>query len=144
MDKNERKNKQVIKMLTAVTTDNPVLNSLVSQNFGRCAFFILFDENKNSTEIMKNPFSNSTGIAAGVQLAHLLIEKKVDSIITSELGKGPLMYLLSAGIKIYQCDSLTALEAVELLAKNKLAVMDTSTLAAGNRLRKRYRKSDGL
>jgi predicted Fe-Mo cluster-binding NifX family protein len=128
-------------MLTAVTTDSPVLNSLISQNFGRCAFFILFDEDKNSTEIIQNPFANTMGIGSGIQLAQLLIEKNVDSIITNQMGIGPLRLLLSANIKVYQCKGLIALKAVELLMESKLPVLNIPSVSTGNKLRKRYGKS---
>lgn len=128
-------------MLTAVTTDNAVLNSLVSQSFGRCAFFILFDENTNSTEIIRNPFANSLGVGAGIQLAQLLIEKNVDSVITNQLGMGPFRLLSSANINVYQCSDCTALEAFELLSENDLPVMTIPSLSKGRKQRKRSGQS---
>ena len=127
-------------MLTAVTTDSPALSSLISQNFGRCAFFILFDEEKNSTEIIQNPFANTLGVGAGIQLAQLLIEKDADSLITNRMGAGPFRLLLSAGIKVYQCTELTALQAVELLTNNELPALNIPSISTGNKFRKRYGK----
>jgi predicted Fe-Mo cluster-binding NifX family protein len=129
-------------MLTAVTIDSPIINSLISHNFGRCAFFILFDEEKNSTEILQNPFANTIGTGAGIQLAQLLIEKNVDSVITKQIGLGPLRLLISADIKVYQCSTeLNAGKAVELLSVKKLQVMDISSVTAGNSFGKRYGKN---
>ena len=125
-------------MLTAVTTDSPVLNSLVSQNFGRCTFFILFDENKNSTEINRNPFANTLGIGAGIQLAQLLVKKNVDLIITNQMGNGPFRLLISASIKVFHGMGLTAVQAVELLAKNDLPLMTIPSMLTGSKDRKRY------
>ena len=129
-------------MLTAVTTDNAVLNSLISQSFGRCAFFILFDENINSTEIIRNPFANSLGVGAGIQLAQLLIEKNIDSLIANQMGIGPFRLLSSANIKVYQCSECTALEAVELLNENELAVMTIPSLSKGRKYRRRSGQSN--
>ncbi len=128
-------------MLIAVTTDTPVLNSLISQNFGRCAFFILFDEDKNSTEIVQNPFTNTMGVGAGVQLARLLIEKKADSVITNRMGAGPFRLLQSANVEVYQCTELTALKAVDLLVKNELPELSMPFLPTGSKFRKRYRNN---
>ena len=125
-------------MLIAVTTDTPVLNSPISQNFGRCAFFILFDEDKNSSEIFPNPFANTMGVGAGIQLAQLLINKKADAVITKRMGDGPFRLLLSANVEVYQCKELPALQAVELLVKNELPALDMPSVTAGSKFRKRY------
>ena len=125
-------------MLVAATTDSPVLNSLISQNFGRCAYFILFDEDKNSTEIIQNPFANMMGVGAGIQLAHLLIDKNVDSVITNRMGAGPFRLLLSANVNVYQCDVLKAIQAVELLTKNELPALNMPPLSNVQKFRKRY------
>jgi predicted Fe-Mo cluster-binding NifX family protein len=124
-------------MLIAVTTDTPVLNSLISQNFGRCAFFILFDEDRNSTEIVQNPFANSMGVGAGVQLARLLIDKKADLVITNQMGAGPFRLLLSANVEVYQCTGLTALKAVELMARDELPALNMPSVSSGSKFRKR-------
>ena len=128
-------------MLTAITTDSPVLNSIISRNFGRSRFFILFDEDKNSIEIIPNPFAQTLG-GAGIQLAQLLIEKSVDSVITNQLGANPLRLLISAGIKVYQCAGITALNAVDLLAENKLKLVNITAAAQGNKFIKRYGKKN--
>lgn len=124
-------------MLIAATTDSPVLNSLISQNFGRCAFFILFDEDKNSTEIVQNPFANTMGVGAGIQLARLIIDKKADSVITNRMGAGPFRLLLSANIEVYQCTGLTALRAVEFLQEGELPELSMPSLASSMKFRKR-------
>jgi len=125
-------------MLVAATTDSPVLNSLISQNFGRCAYFILFDEDKNSTEIIQNPFANMMGVGAGVQLARLLIDKNVDSVITNRMGAGPFRLLLSANVNVYQCDGLKAIKAVELLTKNELSALNMPPVSDVQKFRKRH------
>jgi predicted Fe-Mo cluster-binding NifX family protein len=107
-------------------------------SFGRCPFFILFDENSNSTEIVKNPFANSLGVGAGVQLAQLLIEKNVDIVISTQMGIGPFRLLSSADVKIYRCAGCTAPQAVELLNENELLEMDIPSMSGGRKSRKRY------
>lgn len=125
-------------MVIAVTTNTPVLNSEISQNFGRCAFFILFDEDKNSTEVVRNPFSNTMGVGAGVQLARLLIDKKAESVITNRMGAGPFRLLVSANVEVYQCAGLTAIKAVELLTKNELPSLNMPDISDRGKSRNRY------
>lgn len=125
-------------MLTAVTTDKAALNSLISVSFGRCSYFILFDEIRNSTEIIRNPFANSLGVGAGVQLAKLLIEQNVDTVISTQMGIGPFRMLSSANITVYRCEGCTALQSVELLKENELLEMEIASLSNGRKSRKRY------
>lgn len=128
-------------MLTAVTTDSAALKSLISMSFGRCSFFILFDDTRNSTEIIRNPFANSLGVGAGIQLAQLLIEKNVDTVISPRMGIGPFRLLSSANVRVYRCTGCTALQAVELLNENELIIMDIASLSEGRKGRKRYGQS---
>ena len=102
---------------------------------------MLFDEDKNSTEIIQNPFAHAMGVGAGIQLAQLLIEKNIDSVITNQMGIGPFRLLLSTNIKVYKCSGLTALKAVELLTENRLPMMNIPSVSSGNKFRKRYGKS---
>ncbi len=125
-------------MLTAVTIDNAALNSLISVSFGRCSYFILFDETTNSTEIIRNPFAHSLGVGAGIQLAQLLIEKNVDAVISTQMGIGPFRLLSSANVKVYRCEGCTALQSVELLKDNELLEMNIPSLSKGRKNRKRY------
>ena len=75
-----------------------------------------------------------------MQVFNLLIEKDADSLITNRMGAGPFRLLLSAGIKVYQCTELTALQAVELLTNNELPALNIPSISTGNKFRKRYGK----
>ena len=78
------------------------------------------------------------GVGAGIQLARLLIDKNVDSVITNRMGAGPLRLLLSANVNVYQCDVLKAIQAVELLTKNELPALNMPPLSNVQKFRKRY------
>jgi predicted Fe-Mo cluster-binding NifX family protein len=96
----------------------PERNSPISDVFGRCGFFLIYDQENISEKILRNPFALELG--AGVQSARLLIENNVDAVITVQIGCNPFRLLTSANVKVYRCRHGTAGEAIRLFNEGKL------------------------
>jgi predicted Fe-Mo cluster-binding NifX family protein len=105
--------------IIAVTINKPDRNSLVSDVFGRCGFFLICDRKNLTERILNNPFTSELG-GAGIQSARLLIENDADAVITDQIGCNPLRLLVSANVKVYQCEGETAVEALRLFDEGKL------------------------
>jgi len=103
----------------AVTIENPEKTSPVSEVFGRCNFFLIYNQETNGEEIISNPFANEIG-AAGIQSALLLIKNNIAAVITKQIGINPFRLLSSANIKVYQCIDGSAAETIKLFAEDKL------------------------
>ncbi|MBU0744358.1 MAG: NifB/NifX family molybdenum-iron cluster-binding protein [Gammaproteobacteria bacterium] len=72
-------------MKICITSSGDNLESQIDPRFGRCAYFIIWDDETNAFEAIANP-NIDVGSGAGIQSAQLVIEKKVSMVITGEVG----------------------------------------------------------
>jgi predicted Fe-Mo cluster-binding NifX family protein len=106
----------------AVTIEKPEKTSPISLVFGRCSYFLIYDQEKNEEEILPNPFASELG-GAGIQSARFLIEHNVDVVIIKQIGVNPFRFLTSANIKVYKCKVESATEAIKLFTEGKLILL---------------------
>jgi len=125
-------------MLIAVSTKNPDLSSELSEAFGRSEYFLLFNSQKNASEFVQNPYSSELG-GAGIQSARFLIEKNVETVITTFIGLNTLRFFKSFNIKIYSCEDCTAEESIKLFSKGNLVEINENLVEKyPQRRRKRF------
>jgi predicted Fe-Mo cluster-binding NifX family protein len=108
-------------MKIAISSTGKDLNSEVSDVFGRCPYFIIAElENKKITkfEALENTNANQAG-GAGISAAQTVADKKVESVITQNLGPRAADVLKQFGIVVYEGQG-TIKSAVQNLAENKL------------------------
>jgi predicted Fe-Mo cluster-binding NifX family protein len=72
-------------MKVAITSQGNSLESKIDQRFGHCKYFVIYDRQTGSIEIIPNPY-NETEELAGVMSAKLLASKNVNRIISGEFG----------------------------------------------------------
>ena len=97
----------------------------LSDVFGKCACFFIHEQDKNTNEVIPNPFAHELG-GAGIQTARMLIEKNVDVVITKRIGSNPLRFLKLANVKVYQCNEKDVLKAIQLFEERELAEYENS------------------
>lgn len=107
----------------AVAINSSEFISSLSDVFGRCAYFLIYDSKTNENETTPNPFAMELG-GAGIQTARMLIENNIDIVITKQIGQNPLRLLHSTNIKVYKSDNLTAEEALRSFFENKLSIFE--------------------
>ncbi|MGD8781198.1 MAG: NifB/NifX family molybdenum-iron cluster-binding protein [Ignavibacteria bacterium] len=123
----------------AVAIKEPGMQSNLSDVFGRCSYFLLFDTANKTEKTLVNPFAKTFG-GAGIQSAHLLIENNVDVLITGNIGINAQRILNSADIKIYKCSNENAKNAIRLFIEDKLDTITADVPAGnGNKHRRRFR-----
>lgn len=110
-------------MLIAISVNKPELLAELSDMFGRSKYFVLHNSTNNESEFLLNPFSSELG-DAGIQSAQFLIERKIDALITKDIGSNSLRLFKSANIKVYNSQKLTSVEALSYLIKDKLMLFD--------------------
>lgn len=110
------------------------LDSPTSQIFGRCPFYVLFDNSSESIKTVANPAINAAG-GAGIQAAQFLIDQQVQAIISGNLGPKAQALLQSADITCYQFDGGRVQKALDALAKGELNVLSGPNVAAHSGMR---------
>jgi len=90
-------------MKIAISSTIKDINGDVDEVFGRCPYFIVADfKNKKigKTEGIKNKSMDQTS-GAGISTAQLLAEKKVNAVITGNIGPRALDVLKQFNVDVY-------------------------------------------
>jgi len=107
-------------MKICITSTGPNLDSPIDPRFGRCAYFLIIDEEGKLTKTVEN-----TGVqamrGAGISAAQIVANEGVDVIITSNIGPNAFSVLGSSGIKVFLAEfGATAKEALGKYKEGKL------------------------
>lgn len=88
-------------MKIALSTDATDIDGQINPAFGRCRRFLLFDAATGEAEFVENPGYGATG-GAGVFAARMLVGRKVETVITGQVGTKARPILDQAGIAIVE------------------------------------------
>lgn len=114
-------------MKVAVTAQGKTMESNIDPRFGRCQYFVIVDTEAGAFETIENTALDSTG-GAGIRAAQMLSERKVDALITGNVGPNAIRTLKAEGIKAYTGASGTVQDAVNALKKGELDLAVKATV----------------
>ncbi len=72
-------------MKIAITSTGNSLDSTIDQRFGRCAYFVIYDTESQSTEFIPNPNLEAES-GAGPASVQLIASRHISKIISGEFG----------------------------------------------------------
>lgn len=96
----------------------------VSPIFGRAAYFLIYDSEGETENIVLNPGNSAYG-GAGIRAAQFLVRQNVNVLLTFRLGENALSVLRSAEIKIYRAELVGAKDNIVLYKAGKLTLLDS-------------------
>jgi len=114
------------RMKVAVTSSTKSIDSAIDERFARCNFFVIIDTDSMEYEFFSNEAITSSS-GAGVKAAQELIDKKVEAVITGNIGPNAFDVLNKAGIKIFKASG-SIKEAIENFKEGKLKEMDMANV----------------
>lgn len=105
-------------MKIAITSQGNSLESKLDQRFGHCQFFVTYNSDNGTIEIIPNPYHNVEE-QAGALAVKLLSSKNVAKIISGEFGLKvkPMLDSLKIQMIILKDDSKTVQTIIEMLNK---------------------------
>lgn len=110
-------------MRIAIPVDKKSDCKKVSISFGRAAYFLIYDLDKEKISYMENPgFTCQQG--AGVKAAQFILDTGIQALLSPRCGKNAMEILELAGIKVYKTESLDVKENIDLYKNSKLATID--------------------
>jgi len=83
-----------------IPSDMAGLNGQVYSRFASAPYFILYDFNTNQPTVITNPYALQVR-GAGIPLAQMLIEQKIDAVIVGGIGPQVFDIFYLAKVKIY-------------------------------------------
>ena len=98
-------------MIIVISSTGKDTEASVDPRFGRCAYYIAYDLEKDTFEVVDNKSRNATG-GAGIQAAQAVADMNADAVITTNIGPNAFRVLETAGIKVYSGVTGTVKQAV--------------------------------
>jgi predicted Fe-Mo cluster-binding NifX family protein len=95
------------------------LDAQVDPRFGRCAYYVIVDSGTMQFEAVSNTAAGAMS-GAGIQAAQNIVNRKVDVLITGNVGPNAFQVLSAAGIKIVTNAFGTVIEVIERYKKGGL------------------------
>jgi len=114
-----------VRICVTAFSDKP--DAAVDPRFGRCRYFIILDSETMGHEVVENAGLNATS-GAGIQAAQTIVSKKVDVVITGNIGPNAYSVLSAAGIRTVTGVSGTVKEVVERYKKGELRETSNATV----------------
>ncbi len=87
-------------MIIVMPTKTSGEKSFISDHFGRCNFFYVYDSELKSGEVYINENKDGQG-GVGIKSAEFILNKKADVLITPRVGEKALVVLQSTDIKVF-------------------------------------------
>ncbi|MGC9467563.1 MAG: NifB/NifX family molybdenum-iron cluster-binding protein [Anaerolineae bacterium] len=106
-------------MKIAIGAYGPGEQAMIDPRFGRCAYFVFVDTDSGAVDSQPND-GLASAHGAGVQAAQVVIQSGADAVIAARVGPNAFQVLRSAGVRVYQAQSMSVEEAVAALKANRL------------------------
>lgn len=107
-------------MKIAITSTGNSPDSTIDMRFGRCAYFVIYDNVSGSTEFIPNPNKEHVE-GAGPASVQLVASKEVKKVVSGEFGGKVKSVFDSLQIQLIMLDDheKTIAQIIELLNKQK-------------------------
>lgn len=86
-------------MIIAISANKDNMKSLVSQHFGRCEWFCLYNTESKESSFIENPLQNQQE-NAGHDVAELLINRGVNAVIAGHFGSKVVAKFIKLNIQM--------------------------------------------
>ena len=114
-------------MKLAIPAKCPGLAARVSPRFGRCEYLVIVDSDKLESESIKNPNVGAMN-TAGVESSQMLADRKVQVVLTDNVGPNAFQALSNAGIQIMTGVTGTVREAIRQFNSGQLQPASEATV----------------
>lgn len=110
-------------MNIAIPVDDKNIKSDVCISFGRAPYFMIYDTDKEESIYVKNTAEDSAG-GAGIKAAQMIVDNKVDCLLTPRCGENAANVIKTADIKIYKTSNSSVLDNINAFIGGELPLLD--------------------
>ncbi|SCZ80128.1 NifB/NifX family molybdenum-iron cluster-binding protein [Acidaminobacter hydrogenoformans] len=109
-------------MRVAIPVDENHPGTAVCASLARAPYYLIKDTETEETTFVENTAANSQG-GAGVKAAQLLVDQKVDALLTPRCGQNAAEVLTAAKMEIYKTEYPSAKENLQAFKSSLLAAL---------------------
>ena len=91
----------------------------IDLRFGRAPYFLVYDTETSEYDTLTNPGVESAH-GAGIQAAQMMLNKKIDAVLSGRVGPNAYQILRSSGIDMRSCKPGSVKQAVTMHLKGEL------------------------
>ncbi|MFP4013883.1 MAG: NifB/NifX family molybdenum-iron cluster-binding protein [Chitinispirillaceae bacterium] len=113
-------------MRIALSAEKPTTDSPLDQRFGRARYFMIYDEEKQSWEVMDNTQNLQAAQGAGIQSAANVVNANCGALISGHCGPKAFSALVKAGVAVYSAAGGSVQEALNQYKSGKLKKLDSA------------------
>lgn len=106
-------------MKICVTSAGKSNESSLDPRFGRCAYFIIADSKTGEYTAISNE-SGAASAGAGISSGQIMVENKIEALITGNVGPNAMSVLKAANMAVYKGVSDTVKRNIEKLNNGEL------------------------
>jgi predicted Fe-Mo cluster-binding NifX family protein len=110
-------------MKIAIPVDEKNIKSNVCVSFGRTPYFLLHDTHTKESVFLDNSAVASTG-GAGIKAAQVIVDNKVNALLTPRCGQNAADVLKTADIKIFKTTNASIKENIEDYISGNLPLLE--------------------
>lgn len=110
-------------MKIAIPVDEKNIETNVCVSFGRTPYFLIFDTETKQSTFFDNSAAASTG-GAGIKAAQMIVDQKVNALLTPRCGENAANVLKAADVEIYKTTTAPAKENIDAFIAGKLTLLD--------------------
>jgi predicted Fe-Mo cluster-binding NifX family protein len=121
-------------MKIAITSSGNSLQSAVDPRFGRCSYFIIYDDKTSEFQVLDNGAQSAAG-GAGVEAARLVSQSGAEVVLTGEVGPKAFQALNAAGMPVSTGAEGTVKETIEKYKAGKLGSQKEPSVSAHSGLK---------
>jgi predicted Fe-Mo cluster-binding NifX family protein len=110
-------------MKIAIPVDEKNMESNVCASFGRAPYFLIYDTETKESVFIDNSAATSTG-GAGIKAAQMIVDNKVDALLTPRCGQNAADVIKSADIKIFKPTSNSLKDNIAACVDGKLSLLN--------------------
>ena len=115
-------------MRIAVASQGMDSASKVDPRFGRAQYFLIYDTDKEESEVVTNTQNVNAAQGAGIQSAETVTGMNVDLVVAGNFGPKAFRALKAAGTKVALWADGTVSEAIELARNDKLELCENANV----------------
>lgn len=110
-------------MKLAIPVDEKNQETSVCVSFGRTPYFLVYDTETKESVFLDNSAAASSG-GAGIKAAQMIVDKKVNALLTPRCGENAADVLKAADIKIFKTTNASAMENIDAFSAEKLSLLE--------------------
>lgn len=107
-------------MRIAIPANEKNMEKVVCPSFGRAPYYLIYDIEKSEGAFIENSAASSQG-GAGIKAAQIIVDNKVDALITPRCGQNAADVIKGANIKIYKSKSVSLNDNIKAFLENELS-----------------------